>query len=329
MALALALAFSATANESEYFYESISNHSALESGQGVIIDPWSTEIDVTYYNVDGLAVMEGDIILGDFNEIKERDKGARANVILTVSKLWPLNTMVYQFDANIDSRSRAHFISAMDNMKNTTFVNFVERTTANQSQYKNYVYVTSNTTRCSSQLGMVGGKQTLNLAYNCGVATATHEIAHALGIGHEHTRSDRDSHINVYLSNVQSGFEHNFNKSGSDFAPYSAYDFNSIMHYHSYAFAKDQSSPTMLRNNGGQIGFNSVLSQGDIEGINSLYPDNTCTAGATETRTLRCQSGQITCETGQERRQCTSDGIWGEWEIVNSPICINFGQHCP
>ena len=46
--------------------------------------------------------------------------------------------------------------------------------------------------------------QVIAMADNCGggtEATVHHEVLHALGVGHEHNRPDRDDYLNMYLEN--------------------------------------------------------------------------------------------------------------------------------
>ena len=51
---------------------------------------------------------------------------------------------------------------------------------------------------------MIGGGQTVSLqAWGCMyTGTAIHEIMHALGFYHEHTRTDRDNYIKVHWENI-------------------------------------------------------------------------------------------------------------------------------
>ena len=56
---------------------------------------------------------------------------------------------------------------------------------------------------CSSNLGMAGGEQHLNMNSGCfddGLVTPVHELLHTLGFVHEHTRPDRDDFIDVDLA---------------------------------------------------------------------------------------------------------------------------------
>ena len=61
--------------------------------------------------------------------------------------------------------------------------------------------------RCSSYVGNVNqGSQNVNIGPSCEqVATVVHELLHALGFLHEHTRLDRDDFVFINLTNVQTG----------------------------------------------------------------------------------------------------------------------------
>lgn len=60
---------------------------------------------------------------------------------------------------------------------------------------------------CASLVGRIGDMQVVSLQrFGCVVyGIVQHELLHALGFYHEHTRSDRDQHIRINWQNIQQG----------------------------------------------------------------------------------------------------------------------------
>jgi len=71
---------------------------------------------------------------------------------------------------------------------------------------KDYIKIISNNTGCWSYVGKIGGEQEINLQIPGCVTmkgTVIHEIMHATGFWHEHSRYDRDDYIIINWNNIQ------------------------------------------------------------------------------------------------------------------------------
>ncbi|CAG2102668.1 unnamed protein product, partial [Medioppia subpectinata] len=122
-------------------------------------------------------------------------------------RLWPNGTVYYVIDDSL-AKNKTKIINAMSGIsKKNLCVKFKAR-----SNEPDYVYIHTGD-KCQSKIGRIGGKQDLQLAPNCFIGRkVTHELLHALGFNHEHSRPDRDDYVQVIMSNVKPGTEHNFEK---------------------------------------------------------------------------------------------------------------------
>uniref|UniRef100_A0A8C9VG77 Metalloendopeptidase n=1 Tax=Scleropages formosus TaxID=113540 RepID=A0A8C9VG77_SCLFO len=126
---------------------------------------------------------------------------------------------------------------------------------------------------CWSYLGVHGGAQTLSLqAPDCITSGVTaHELMHALGFVHEHSRADRDKYITIQWANIWKEHVKNFEKYRTSNLD-TPYDYGSIMHFGKYAYSED-GDPTILpkKNPNAQLGQRFGPSELDKFKINKLY----------------------------------------------------------
>ncbi|XP_022789402.1 astacin-like metalloendopeptidase isoform X2 [Stylophora pistillata] len=149
---------------------------------------------------------------------------------------------------------------------------------------------------CSSSIGRIGGRQVIsvgsvgteyadvscrsptpygsNVTISCSKGSILHEIGHALGFYHEHNRPDRDMYVTVVWDNVMPGCRVHFRKErfktiyGQDVP----YDYNSVMHYGSFFFARERGMRTLhAKVKGVDIGQRERLSTLDIQKGRMLY----------------------------------------------------------
>lgn len=98
-----------------------------------------------------------------------------------------------------------------------------------------------------------------------------HELNHALGFYHEHTRSDRDQYVTINWENIDPKMQSNFNLQKTNNLN-TLYDYSSVMHYGKTAFSVNgQDTITPIPDPSVKIGQRNELSAIDILRINTLY----------------------------------------------------------
>lgn len=229
---------------------------------------------VTYEVIDGLAIWDGDIILGIPEELSPANSAATGNsldnrnkisAVSDKEKLWPGGIVPYVLDPDLEN---PHVPIAIQHWNENTVIRLVERT-----DQPNWVRFRPGS-NCSAQVGMVGGEQNVSLNKYCSPAGVVHEIGHAVGLWHEHERSDRDSHVwaRSHPLGIVDGFFY-YGKDGPYAVASGPYDYGSVMHYE-WIGPVETIPPGIEFTRGGPKlwkGSGTGLSAGDIDGVNRLY----------------------------------------------------------
>uniref|UniRef100_A0A672N979 Metalloendopeptidase n=1 Tax=Sinocyclocheilus grahami TaxID=75366 RepID=A0A672N979_SINGR len=127
---------------------------------------------------------------------------------------------------------------------------------------------------CYSYLGRIGGKQLVSFKRTGCVyhGIIQHELNHALGFYHEHTRSDRDQYVKINWEYIPTEKASNFQIRNTN-NQNTTYDYGSIMHYGKIAFTTQAGKETItpIPDATVAIGQRQDLSKLDILRINKLY----------------------------------------------------------
>ena len=231
---------------------------------GVLTDSAGPNL-LTYAIEDGLAVVHGDLIVGEIPR-DEILKSLSGSVKEPTLKTWPTSEIPIYIQPNFKNPARIDEALAYFAGTNIHFIPYTDQQDA-------IVFETSQGA-CKSYLGYVGGTQPIFLSEQCSAQAIAHEIMHALGFLHEQNRSDRDDYIDIIWSNIDSRSSVNFEKFSNSMMKVSGltkFDFESIMIYPQTMFSSNGQITMKSKIDGFTVSPRQGLSSKDKERINKIY----------------------------------------------------------
>ena len=243
---------------------------AITLGHVTVADPTLGTREVVYEKINGYAIAEGDIIIGNITELSIK----RASILSKISGgLWPYGVIPFELAEDLPLNNKLATLQAITLWQKKTNINFIELTSKNRDNYPDYiVFAPAGGTTCASSVGKQIGKQVILLAPRCNTMNTVHEIGHALGLWHEQSRTDRDSYVQIVWENIDEDHRYNFDQHLNDGKDYGDYDYQSIMHYPADAFSKNGLKTIIPLMDNVEIGQRNHLTDKDIAAINSMYP---------------------------------------------------------
>jgi hypothetical protein len=228
-----------------------------------VVRPWQWR--------QGQRIVEGDISLGPPpkpGEIEPEGLGMAGTV-----GLWPkvggvaqIPYVITQGNAELPN-AIAHYNAVLAGV-----IQWVPRTA--QADYVDFELDPNDHSGSGfSALGRAGGRQVIGGSIDCSLPTFLHEMGHASGLYHEHSRAEREAHLTLNLPNAIGSPATNL-----DVVPLigggqslGLYDIASLMHYGPFTFTKNGEPTLESIPPGMPIAELGDYSAGDIDAIRRLY----------------------------------------------------------
>ncbi|XP_033106655.1 uncharacterized protein LOC117108667 [Anneissia japonica] len=253
--------------------------------------PWCFEGDMKltpYQKAEFTKLSKSDVSKTKEPAPKRNKRKATSNL----SQRWPKAAIPYTIHQGLREHTNA-IQTAIRNWEQVTCVRFYPTDQPIPVQLDHSAYLNFyKGDGCWSSVGMVtySGSQEVSIGGGCQyVNSIIHEIGHALGFIHEHSRYDRDDYIQIMTDNIMEGRLHNFYKAELHdvITEGVRYDTSSIMHYGTKYFTKNGQETIKARDviDQWKLDHRDGLSFYDIKLANYIY---NCNASC---ELLPCENG--------------------------------------
>ncbi|KXJ24158.1 zinc metalloproteinase nas-4 [Exaiptasia diaphana] len=245
-----------------------------------------TALPVIKLSSNQQKIIEGDILMSaTLRELTSVEHRRKREITSKMVQRWTNNIVPFVINSTLGKSGRRAVQHAINQFHYHTCVQFVQRT--DESDYIAF----ERNIGCYSPIGRQGGRQILSVGDGCEQrGTIMHELMHALGFFHEHSRYDRDKYVKILWWNIEPDFLRNFESYSHDDLDTLdiPYDYDSLMHYGKLAFSKNrQNTIEAIGDANRPLGQMKRFSKLDIKQILKVYKCKSIDKGPLPAQPLR------------------------------------------
>ncbi len=240
---------------------------------------------VDYVEVGDYAITEGDIIIGQKDQVREWARAVergqmqveaarKALAIDSAARVWNVVDAagVVQVPYSVATGNQSNIDAAITEVNRVLagVVRWVAR--GSEADYVEFNLSTKDGGSCASFVGRSGGKQIISGDPECSVGTIVHEMGHAMGLWHVQQDVRANAFVDFRLVNMDASKRSN-NQPIFGTRTWGGYDYESNMHYSRTAFSASSADRQTLETKppGISVGVSPTYSAADLDALFRLY----------------------------------------------------------